>query len=94
MISLSPTELFADDKTLASPWRDEVRKRAFHEAAVYSLAKMALGGATADQLAGAKEFLRVFMNCAEPVEAINVSRPARLDYEVERRVAERNNKKD
>ncbi len=94
MISLQPTELFADDKALSSPWRDEVRKRSFHEAAVYSLAKLALGGATAEQLAGAREFLRIFMNCAEPQEAIHVASPPRLDYDVERRVAERHAKKE
>lgn len=94
MIALQPTDLFADDTELARPWRDEVRKRAFHEAAVYSLAKMALGGATAEQLAGAKEFLRVFMNCAEPAEAISVAAVPRLDYNVEAKVAARNAKKD
>mgnify|MGYP001617765252 CR=1 FL=1 len=94
MIALSPTDLFTDDKDLSSPWRSEVRKRAFHEAAVYSLAKMALGGATAEQLAGAKTFLGIFMNCAEPHEAISVASAPRLDYDVEAKVAARNVKKE
>jgi hypothetical protein len=94
MISLSPSTLFKDDASLSQPWRDEVRKRTFHEAAAYSLAKLALDGATTEQLAGAKRFLQIFMNCAEPVEAVSVAAAARLDYDVERRVAERNMKKD
>jgi len=94
MLALQPTELFRQDEALARTWRDEVRQRNFHEAAAYSFAKMALDGATAEQLAGAKKFLQTFMNCAEPVEAINVSRPPQLDYNVEAKVAARNAKKD
>ena len=94
MISLQPTELFRQDEALARIWRDEVRQRSFHEASTYSLAKMALDGATADQLAGAKKFLQIFMNCAEPVEAINVASAPRLNYDVARQVAERNTKKE
>lgn len=90
MLTLQPTELFADDKALSAPWRDEVRKRAFHEAAVYALAKLALDGASSEQLAGAKAFLRVFMNCAEPAEAISLTQTPRLDYNVEAKVAARN----
>jgi hypothetical protein len=94
MISLQPTELFKQDEALARSWRDEVRKRAFHEAATYSLAKLAMDGATTEQLAGAKKFLQIFMNAAEPVEAISVATPARLDYDVEAKVAARHAKKD
>ncbi len=94
MISLSPTELLRQDEALSRTWRDEVRQRAFHEAATYSLAKMALDGVSAEQLAGAKKFLQIFMNCAEPIEAINVASPPRLDYDVEAKVAARNAKKD
>jgi hypothetical protein len=93
MISLQPTELFKQDEALARSWRDEVRKRAFHEAATYTLAKIALDGASTEQLAGAKKFLQTFMNCAEPVEAISVARPPTLDYEVEAKVAARNSVK-
>jgi hypothetical protein len=93
MISLSPSELFKNDEALSRAWRDEVRQRSFHEAAAYSLAKMALDGASAEQLAGAKKFLQIFMNCAEPVEAINVASAPRLNYDVEKQVAERNLKK-
>ncbi len=94
MISLAPTELFRQDEALSRIWRDEVRQRAFHEAGTYSLAKLALDGATAEQLLGAKKFLQVFMNCAEPVEAINVASPPRLDYDIERKIAERHAKKE
>ncbi len=94
MISLKPAELFSQDEAFARTWRDEVRKRTFHEAAAYSLAKMAMDGATTEQLAGAKKFLQIFMNCAEPVEAISVATPARLDYDVEAKVAARHAKKD
>jgi len=94
MISLQATELFRQDEALSRTWRDEVRQKMFHEAAVFSLAKMAMDGANADQLAGAKKFLQIFMNCAEPVEAISVTSPPRLDYDVERKIAERNMKKD
>jgi len=93
MISIQPTELFRQDEALSRTWRDEVRQRNFHEASTYSLAKMALDGASAEQLAGAKKFLQIFMNCAEPVEAINVASPTRLNYDVEKQVAERNLKK-
>ncbi len=94
MISLSPTELLRQDEALSRTWRDETRQRAFHEAATYSIAKMALDGASTEQLAGAKKFLQIFMNCAEPIEAINVASPPRLDWDVESKVAARNNKKD
>lgn len=94
MLNLQPTELFKQDEALSRIWRDEVRQRNFHEASAYSLAKMALDGASAEQLAGAKKFLQIFMNCAEPVEAINVASPPRLDYNVEAKVAARNSKKD
>lgn len=55
---------------------------------------MAWQGATTEELKGAKTFLTKFLNLAERVEAISVAAPARLDYDVERRVSERHLKKE
>ena len=94
MIQFAPVDLFREQPEFAKQWRDEARQKMFHEAATHCLAKMALDGATADHLTGAKTFLKLFLNCAEPVEAISVASPARLDYNVEEKVAARNAKKE
>jgi len=94
MIEFASLDLFKDDANLASPWKDLARQKLVHEAIAHVLARMAWDGATAEQLAGARKFVTHFLNCAEVQEAISVSRVPRLDYDVERKVADRNNKKE
>jgi len=88
-----PIDLFKDNETLAVPWKDEVRQKMFHEAATHVLAKLAWDGASTEELAGAKKFLTAILNAAEKVEAVPIAAPARLNYDVEREVANRNLKK-
>lgn len=95
MIQFSPIDLFRDKDEFSAPWKDEARQRLFHEAATHALAKMALDGATAEEMAGVKKFLVLLLNCAEKPEAISVATPPRLDYDVESKIAAaRNLKKD
>ena len=90
MIEFAALDLFKDNPDLAQPWKDIARQKVFHEAVVHCLARMSWDGASAEQLAGARKFITHFLNCAEAVEAISVSRVPRLDYDVEAKVAARN----
>ena len=94
MISFAPVDLFRDNSDLSSPRKDEARQRMFHEAATHALAKLAWDGATADEMAGAKKFLVLLLNCAETPEAISVASPPRLNYNVEAEIAARRMKKE
>ena len=94
MIAFTPTDLFRDNPDFSQQWKDEARQRMFHEAATHCLAKMALDGASAEQLSGAKRFLVLLLNCAERPEAISVATPPRLNYNVEAEVAARHAKKE
>jgi hypothetical protein len=70
MLSLSPIAHFQNTrKEDAMALANAVRTSWMTSALTYSMASMALSGATKEELIGARQFMGIMMNLAEPIPA-------------------------
>ncbi len=76
MKTLSPTIQFQTaHKAEAESLTVAVRERWMAVSLTHAIASMSIGGATKEELIGARKFVEIFLNLAEPVKAAPMGLP-------------------